>query len=131
RFSIDLSKPLVLVLQHPVTEEFGAGIAQMTETLEAVSELGHQTIVIFPNTDAGSDDLRLMIERYHRPFMRLERNLPRRVYAGLMQTASVLVGNSSSALIEAPVMRLPAVNIGDRQRDRARAGNVIDAPHDR
>jgi UDP-hydrolysing UDP-N-acetyl-D-glucosamine 2-epimerase len=131
RFALDLGEPIVLVVQHPVTEEFGAGVEQMRETLEAVCELGHQTILIFPNTDAGSNDLRLMIERYHRPFMRLERNVPRHVYGGLMRVASVLVGNSSSALIEAPTVGLPAVNVGDRQRDRARAANVIDVPHDR
>ncbi|MHB8643756.1 MAG: UDP-N-acetylglucosamine 2-epimerase [Gaiellaceae bacterium] len=130
-FGLDLERPLVLVVQHPVTEEYGNGIDQMRETLEAVCELREQTVLIFPNTDAGSDDLRQMIERYHRPFMRVERNVPRRVYAGLMRTASVLVGNSSSALIEAPAMNLPAVNVGDRQRDRARAANVIDVPHDR
>jgi GDP/UDP-N,N'-diacetylbacillosamine 2-epimerase (hydrolysing) len=131
RFHLDLELPLVLVVQHPVTEEFGEGVAQMEETLEAVCELEEQTVVIFPNTDAGSDDLRHMIERHHRPFMRVERNVPRYVYGGLMQVASVLVGNSSSGLIEAPAFGLPAVNVGLRQRDRARAANVIDVPYDR
>lgn len=131
RFGVADGDPLLLVVQHPVTEEFGDGVAQMQETLEAVCELGFPTVLIFPNNDAGSDDLRLMIERYHRPFMRVERNLPREVYAGLMRSASVLVGNSSSGLIEAPAFGLPAVNIGNRQRDRARGSNVIDAPYDR
>lgn len=131
RFRVNLDDPLLLVLQHPVTEEFGEGDEQMEETLEAVCELGLQTVLIFPNTDAGSDHLRLLIERYHRPFMRVERNVPRRYYGGLMRVASALVGNSSSALIEAPAMGLPAVNVGERQRDRARAMNVIDVPYDR
>jgi GDP/UDP-N,N'-diacetylbacillosamine 2-epimerase (hydrolysing) len=131
RFELDLDRPLLLVVQHPVTEEFGEGIEQMEETLEAVCELKEQTIVIFPNTDAGSDDLRLMIERHHRPFMRVERNVSRHVYGGLMKVATVLVGNSSSGLIEAPAFGLPAVNVGQRQRDRARAANVIDVPYDR
>jgi UDP-N-acetylglucosamine 2-epimerase len=48
-----------------------------------------------------------------------------------MRTASAVVGNSSSGLIEAPAFDLPAVNVGDRQRDRARGPNVIDAPYDR
>ncbi len=131
RYHLDLSQPLLLVLQHPVTEEFGESVEQMQETLEAVCELRHQTLVIFPNTDAGSSELRLIIERYHRPFMRVERNVPRRDYGGLMRVASVLVGNSSSGVIEAPAVGLPAVNVGARQRDRARGGNVIDAPHER
>ena len=131
RFRLDLEQPILLVVQHPVTEEYGEGVGQMEETLEAVCELGYQTVLIFPNNDAGSEDLRLMIEHYHRPFMRVERNVPRRLYGGLMRVASALVGNSSSALIEAPAVRLPAVNIGERQRDRARAPNVIDVSHDR
>jgi GDP/UDP-N,N'-diacetylbacillosamine 2-epimerase (hydrolysing) len=130
RFQLDLEQPLLLVVQHPVTEEFGDGIDQMRETLEAICELGYQTILVFPNNDAGSDDLRLTIERYHRPFMRVERNLPREIYAGLMRSASALVGNSSSGLIEAPAFSLPAVNIGNRQRDRARGSNVIDVPYE-
>jgi UDP-N-acetylglucosamine 2-epimerase len=72
-----------------------------------------------------------MIERHHRPFMRVERNVPRHLYGGLMRVASVLVGNSSSGLIEAPTFGLPVVNVGERQRDRARGANVIDTPHDR
>jgi UDP-hydrolysing UDP-N-acetyl-D-glucosamine 2-epimerase len=131
RFRLDLSRPLVLVVQHPVTEEYGEGMDQMRETLEAVCELGEQTLLIFPNNDAGSDQLRLLIERYHRPFMHVERNVARRLYAGLMKYASVMVGNSSSGLIEAPALQLPAVNVGNRQRDRARGPNVIDVPHDR
>jgi UDP-hydrolysing UDP-N-acetyl-D-glucosamine 2-epimerase len=131
RFHLDLSQPVLLVVQHPVTEEFGEGVEQMAETLEAVCAVGYQTVVIFPNNDAGSEDFRLMIERYHRPFMRVERNVPRHVYAGLMKAASALVGNSSSGLIEAPAFRLPAVNVGERQRERARAPNVIDVPYDR
>ena len=130
-FDVAPDEPLLLVVQHPVTEEFGDGTRQMEETLEAVCELAHPTVLIFPNNDAGSDDVRLMIERYHRPFMRIERNLQRRVYAGLMRSASALVGNSSSVLIETPAFDLPAVNVGGRQRDRARGPNVIDVDYDR
>jgi GDP/UDP-N,N'-diacetylbacillosamine 2-epimerase (hydrolysing) len=131
RFRINLDDPLLLVVQHPVTEEYREGLEQMRETLEAIAELEYQTVLIFPNNDAGSDDLRLLIEQYHRPWMRVERNVSRRLYGGLMRVASALVGNSSSGLIEAPVVDLPAVNVGARQRDRARGPNVIDAPHDR
>lgn len=131
RFQLDLSRPLLLVVQHPVTEEYGDGLSQMAETLEAIRELAHQTVLVFPNNDAGSEELRLMIERYHTTFMHVERNLPRRLYAGLMRSASALVGNSSSGLIEAPAFDLPAVNVGNRQRDRARGPNVIDVAHDR
>ncbi|MCH7761713.1 UDP-N-acetylglucosamine 2-epimerase [candidate division TA06 bacterium] len=72
-----------------------------------------------------------VMERYRKPYFRIERNIPRRVYAGLMNIASVLVGNSSSGLLEAPSFKLPSVNIGNRQRDRFRGNNVIDVGYKR
>lgn len=130
-FRLNLQDPVVLLVQHPVTEEHDRAVAQMQETLEAVCALGHQTVAIFPNNDAGNHDIRRMLKRYHRPFMRIERNVPRRLFSGLMRVAHVMVGNSSSGLIEAPCFKLPAINIGTRQRGRARGNNVIDVSADR
>jgi GDP/UDP-N,N'-diacetylbacillosamine 2-epimerase (hydrolysing) len=130
-FRLDLSKPIILFVQHPVTEEYDRTIAQVQETLEAICALGHQTVVIFPNNDAGNMQVRRVLERYRKPFMRVERNAPRQIYAGLMNAASVIVGNSSSGLIEAPCFKLPAVNIGTRQRGRQRGNNVIDVEGER
>ena len=56
-------------------------------------------------------------------------NLPRRDYLSIMKMASVIVGNSSSALIDAPSFGLPSVNIGIRQEGRERGKNVIDVGH--
>ena len=131
RFQLDLAQPVLLVTQHPVTEEYHDTAGQVQETLEAVVSLGLQTILVFPNNDAGSVQIRRVLERYRHPFLRIERNLPRRLYAGLMSVASAMVGNSSGGLIEAPCFKLPAVNVGSRQRDRARGNNVIDVPYDR
>lgn len=130
-FRLNLEDPVVLLVQHPVTEEHDRAVTQMQETLEAVCSLGHQTVAIFPNNDAGNHDIRRMLERYHRPFMRIERNVPRRLFGGLMRVAHVMVGNSSSGLIEAPCFKLPAINIGTRQRGRQRGNNVIDVSPDR
>lgn len=130
-FRLDLSQPLLLLMQHPVTEEYERSVDQFRETLEAVCALEMQTVAIFPNNDAGNMGMRLLLERYRRPFMHVERNLPRHIYAGLMKVASVMVGNSSSGLIEAPCFKLPAVNVGTRQRGRERANNVIDVDGDR
>lgn len=128
---LDLQEPVVLFVQHPVTEEYDESARQVTETIEAVNALGFQTVVIFPNNDAGSVEVRRSVERLRGPRVRLERNLPRRLYVGLMRVADVMVGNSSSAIIEAPVFNLPAVNVGNRQRGRFRGRNVIDVPADR
>ena len=128
---LDLNEPVILVVQHPVTEEFGDTVFQIQETLEAVCSFDLQTVLMFPNNDAGSEHARRIIERYRRPHIKIERNVPRYIFAGLMNVASVMVGNSSSGLIEAPYFKLPAVNVGNRQRDRMRGNNVIDVPYDR
>ncbi len=130
-FRLDLKRPVILFVQHPVTEEYEQTVAQIQETLEAVCSLGFQTIAIFPNNDAGNMEIRRLLERYQRPFMRVERNVPRYIFAGLMNVAHVMVGNSSSGLIEAPCFKLPAVNVGTRQRGRQRGNNVIDVGSNR
>lgn len=124
-------RPTVLCVQHPVTEEFEQTTAQVTATLEALADLQCQTVIVFPNNDAGSEEVRRAIERFRGANMRLERSMPRRMYLGLMRMASAMVGNSSSGLIEAPCFGLPAVNIGNRQRGRERGNNVIDVAADR
>jgi UDP-hydrolysing UDP-N-acetyl-D-glucosamine 2-epimerase len=128
---LDLSRPVVLFVQHPVTEEYRQTAAHLRETLDALSALALQTVAVFPNNDAGNAEIRRLLEQHRWPSMRIERNLPRALFAGLMNIASVMVGNSSSALIEAPAFKLPAVNIGTRQRGRQRGGNVIDVANDR
>lgn len=128
RFRLDLRRPIILFVQHPVTEEYESTVAQVEETLQVLCALKFQTVSIFPNNDAGNMEVRRLLERYRRPFMRIERNVSRQIFAGLMNIASVMVGNSSSGLIEAPCFGLPAVNIGSRQRGRMRGSNVIDVP---
>jgi len=130
-FGLDLSKPVILLVQHPVTEEYDTVAKQVEETLAALAALQLQTVTIFPNNDAGNMEVRRLLERYRLPFMRVERNVPRQIFAGLMHVASVMVGNSSSGLIEAPCFKLPAVNIGTRQRGRQQGNNVLDVPSDR
>lgn len=129
KFCIDLTKPIILVVQHPVTEQWNDAEKQMTATMEAVLRLNHQTIVLYPNNDAGSVAVQKVIHKHRNIAVRVERNVAREIYGGLLNIASVLVGNSSSGLIEAPTFGLPVVNIGRRQEGRLRGKNVIDV-HD-
>lgn len=130
-FRLDLKRPVILLVQHPVSEEYEKTAEEIRETLEAICPLEMQTVAVFPNNDAGNAEIRRLLEQYRRPHMRVERNLPRALYAGLMSVASMIVGNSSSALIEAPCFGLPAVNVGTRQRGRERGANVLDAECER
>jgi GDP/UDP-N,N'-diacetylbacillosamine 2-epimerase (hydrolysing) len=130
RFHLEPARPLVLVVQHPVTEQARHAARQIESTLEAVAGLESQAVLIYPNNDAGSSELLAQIDASRGPWLHVERSVPRREYAGLLKHASVIVGNSSSGVIEAPSFALPAVNIGRRQEGRMQARNVINVDHD-
>jgi UDP-hydrolysing UDP-N-acetyl-D-glucosamine 2-epimerase len=100
-------------------------------TIEALLEVGWPVIFIYPNSDAGSETIRTKLAKLKRPNIRLFRNLPRQDYLGLMRVASVMVGNSSSGIMEAPSFGTPAVNIGRRQKDRPQAANVINVNYNK
>ncbi len=125
KFSLDKKKPIVLLVVHSVTEEFDQTEKQMENIMKAVSKFGYQTIIILNNSDAGSSVLRRGITRNKKPFMSIFPNMKRQDYTGILNVADVIVGNSSSGIIEAPTFRLPAVNIGNRQKGRMQSTNVI------
>ena len=128
--AFDLDKPFVLISQHPVTTEYGTGERQITETLEAVLQSELPAIVLWPNSDAGSEDvsrgIRKWRERGKDDNMHFFKNLPIDVYVRLMRRTACLVGNSSSGIREAAFIGTPTVNIGSRQTARERGSNVID-----
>ncbi len=131
-------RDFVIVLQHPVTTEYGSGFAQIAETLEAVNPLaqeGMQVVWLWPNVDAGSDDvsrgIRMFRERSGEKNMQFFKNFSPEEYVQLLAKARCIVGNSSSGLREGAFLGTPCVNIGSRQAGRERAENVMDVPHDR
>ncbi len=126
---LDPTKPYLVVLQHPVTTEYGSGFDQITQTLMAVERTGLQTAWLWPNVDAGSDDvskgLRVYREANAPDWLHLYRNFAAEDYARLIRNAQCLVGNSSSALREGAYLGVPAVNIGSRQQGREHGPNVV------
>lgn len=132
---IDLDRPFVLVSQHPVTTEYGSGEEQITATLEAVSATGLQAIVLWPNADAGSDDISRGIRKWREQGrdegMHFFKNLPVATYVKLMARAACLVGNSSSGVREGAYIGTPVVDIGTRQNGRERGANVVSSANDR
>lgn len=128
RYHLDHERPFLLLVQHSVTEEMLHAYEQMKATLKAIIQLGMQTLLIFPNSDAGSASIRRAIDDHLHPNIHIERNIDRSDYASMMRWAVAIIGNSSSGLIEAPSFELPAVNIGRRQLGRLRGRNVIDIP---
>ncbi|WP_209085139.1 UDP-N-acetylglucosamine 2-epimerase [Prochlorococcus marinus] len=133
---IDLSKNYLVVLQHPVTTEYGLGSGQIEETLKAVKKLGEeglQIIWLWPNIDAGADDIskgiRSFRETENPKYIKFYKNFSPIDYAKLINNSKCLIGNSSSGIREAAYLGLGSVNIGNRQQDRERGDNVIDCNH--
>jgi len=132
KYNLDLSKPLILVLQHPVTTELKNAATQIKQTMDAIKELECQSLIIYPNADAGGRKMIEVIERYRKySFIQIHKNIVRQDYLSLMKIASAIVGNSSSGIIEAPYFNLTTVNIGSRQDGRERAGNILEVDYDK
>jgi GDP/UDP-N,N'-diacetylbacillosamine 2-epimerase (hydrolysing) len=128
RHGLDLGRPFILVVQHPVTEEFERATEQIDATMAALRKFDLPKVVILPNNDAGSLMIREGIDRHRHGDFFVFANLKREEYLGLMRLAECMVGNSSSGIIEAPTFELPAVNLGRRQHNRMQGKNVINAP---
>jgi len=130
KYDLDPLEPLLLLVQHPVTTQSERAGEQMKTTLDAVESFDTQIVVIYPNSDAGGNQIISEIEsrEFSQP-VRTFRSLPRDEYLALMYAADVMVGNSSSGIIEAPSFNLPVVDVGPRQEGRQRAKNVISVPH--
>ncbi|MGC2544781.1 MAG: UDP-N-acetylglucosamine 2-epimerase, partial [Silvibacterium sp.] len=128
RLQLDLSQPTVLIAYHPVTIR-----RETTEEVDALfaalSSTSGQILFCYPNADAGSHHI---IERT-RTFLasrnngKIFANLDPITYWSLLRNVEMLVGNSSSGIMETASFALPTVNIGLRQKGRERARNVLDA----
>jgi len=130
---IDPEEPYLMVLQHSVTTEYGSGLEQIRETIEAIKTLKIQTIWLWPNVDAGSDEiskgLRMFRENEKRDYLAFYKNFMVEDYVRLINNCAVLVGNSSSGIREGAYLGVPVVNIGNRQNNRERGPNVVDVDY--
>ncbi|MDS4016563.1 MAG: UDP-N-acetylglucosamine 2-epimerase [Candidatus Accumulibacter sp.] len=133
---IDWSKPYVLMIQHPVTTSYGHGFEEVSQTLQALKSIPDiQKVVMWPNVDAGSDDVSKGI-RHFREFNMNEpiyyyKNFSPEDYARVLNNALCCVGNSSSFIREAAYLGVPSVIVGDRQQGREHGRNVVFASYDR
>lgn len=130
QLGLDLTVSTAVVTFHPATADTSASPAmQMDSLLEALAAFGDMNIVItYPNNDAGGAALIPMIEKFaadNPGNVRAVRSLGMVRYQSLLRLAGVVVGNSSSGIVEAPSAGVPTVDIGIRQRGRIAAPSVI------
>lgn len=132
---LDLARPIALVTYHPVTRESEDPTPAMSELLTALEDIPQLDLLItYPNADAGGRRLIKQIESYaaeNPSRVTLVPNLGRLRYYSLLPHVAVVVGNSSSGIIEVPFFHKPTVNIGHRQAGRLRAKSVLDCDENR
>ncbi len=132
RLNFKIESPYLVVIQHPLSTEIESSYDQMKITLEALVETGYPAIIIYPNSDAGSQQIIRAIEEYeNNENIYIVKNLPRLEFVNLLRNASCLLGNSSAGILEAPFLKLPVINVGNRQKGRLHAENVEFVVHDK
>jgi len=127
-FKIDLKKPFALILQHTVTTEINKIDKYFLETILAVKESNIQSIIIAGNIDAGSKKIKKIIENSKITYYE---NLPFIKYISLLYHSSVIIGNSSSGIMEAPFLHIPSINIGTRQEGRGKIESIINVKYEK
>lgn len=134
RIQFKFGKVNFLVTYHPVTLQSASSEWAMTQLLSALDQFPEATIIFTkPNSDAGGRVIGKMIDEY------VSQNPNRTIsfitmgqinYLSAMQYVDVVIGNSSSGIVESPFMKKSTVNIGDRQKGRLKAESIIDCDED-
>lgn len=131
----DLSEGYLVVMQHPVTNEYRESRGHIEETLHAVNDLNLTTLWFWPNIDAGSDGtsggIRAFREKHRPSHIHFFKNMEPLDFLKLLNNASCLIGNSSVGIRECSYLGVPVVNIGSRQNRRDRGNNVVDVNYSR
>lgn len=133
--SINWKSGYVVVMQHPVTNEYKESKAHILETLNAINDLNYKAFWFWPNVDAGSDGtsngIRSFRELKQPENIHFFKNMEPLDFLRLLKNSKALIGNSSTGVRECSYLGVPVVNIGNRQHRRMRAENVTDVPYDR
>jgi GDP/UDP-N,N'-diacetylbacillosamine 2-epimerase (hydrolysing) len=127
KYNLDKNKTTFLVVQHPITTLKDKGYSQIQELFLVLDKLKQQTIMLYPNCDAGCRNIIEFIKKNeNKDYIHVFKNLPQEDYLSLMKSSNLMIGNSSSGIIEAPSFKIPVINIGSRQNGRSRSNNIID-----
>lgn len=127
KYHLNPDKTTYLAIQHPITTLKDRGYSQLKELLGALDTLKEQTIFLYPNSDAGGKTfIKLILTYGKKPFVHTVKNMPHEEYLSILKSVDLMIGNSSSGIIEAPSFKIPVINIGSRQQGRQRSANILD-----
>ena len=127
KYDLSFSGEEILLLYHPVTTDIENSGIEIKNILSAIFKTKKPIIAIAPNSDAGNEkifaQLKLAKKNNH---IKLYANIPREDYLSMLKFCGMLIGNSSSGIIEAGYFDIPVVNVGIRQKNRERGKNILD-----
>lgn len=124
---VDLKKKTLLCIHHPTLIDTDNAKKEIKILMQSILQSELQTIIIYPNIDSGNEKIIDEILKIQNDKIFVFKNLDRDIFIGLLDNITAMIGNSSSGILEAPSFKLPVVNIGDRQRGRMQAINVINS----
>lgn len=124
---VEVDKSTILVTFHPVTLEVKNTEKYIANLISALKRFENNIIITYPNSDTGSEIIIEKILEYEKENINVKvfKSLGIELYLSVMNECGVVVGNSSSGIVEAPYLKIPVVNIGNRQKGRLMANNII------
>ncbi|WED41920.1 UDP-N-acetylglucosamine 2-epimerase [Legionella cardiaca] len=131
QYNLDPHRQFALLIFHPVVQEYNEVKFQFKNIISATLQLNLQVIILEPNSDAGGQFIREILTEYQdHADIRIIKHMQRQNYLDCLANADVMIGNSSSGIIEAASYNLKVINVGSRQQLRERGDNVIDVGTD-
>jgi len=131
-FNFNLDEKFIVCIQHPVSSEYKFAKKHIQITLQALEAINMPVVIIYPNSDSGSESIINEILRFKKNLnFKIYKHIDRQYFINLLRHASCLVGNSSMGILESEYLKLPTVNIGNRQSKRESNINVIDVDYDK
>ena len=128
KFNIKQFEKFFLIIFHPVLYDVKSASTQINLILESLEKYNLKKILIYPNIDTGNSKIIKIIKKFKiKQDYEIVKNLNRNNFLTLLKYASILIGNSSAGILEAPSFKTPVLNIGNRQRGRIQANNIVNS----
>lgn len=128
RIKLDINEKFFLIIFHPVIYELDEVYKQLIIILNSINEYSFKKIIIYPNIDTGNSKIINLLKKLKKfKDYRIIKNLERLDYLALLKKATIMLGNSSSGILETPTYKIPTINLGERQRGRVQATNIINS----
>ena len=132
KLKINIKNKYIILIQHPVSNWVHKTKEHILTTLKSIDKLDMQTFIILSNSDPGSQIISKEVKNFNFKInknVKYYNNLEENIFVNLFKNASLILGNSSSGILEAHHFKIPVVNIGLRQMDRQNYGNVLFVKH--